>query len=585
MKRDGGRTSDEANAARDDAKRDGDDDSAKRASDDTNVSCWMSKSERLLEQGREGASATDNDRRSIFTSVTGPTPDFEENVRQLKGKLTPAEKDAYEKHHELVWKSVNEWERMQINFGNRYVSCSNCNFLHHSDIDTRDKHATSRCWACRGAPQQREDENDFDPLRPPCALQNVHISTSHARHLLDESGLDPAMRRRLDTLLNNLDKSKRELREYDFQLRWFLSLPALSMVEEQLLALIQPCMVIVHTKGGKRRLQGNIMANTQDGGKLVKEIPRGGTRIIRVRRVNKKRPDMPRVFHVKRARLLAWYKFLVYCHPDYKDLTWNEQNAALAPEDDGEHDTQRELLVDENDNALATSGDADVDRAAMLTWLGRSCVRNTTPVIEALDAACANIAELAAFDVTKVSDEAWPSKILRTKLGSELDSLRKQLATSGRANDASSRRHKRDVANGAEQSDDDDDGDDDDDAGDDDDGGDGEVELNASGTEPSKQLPAGVDRREREDPSKHSAPMVLDWPERGEDVNEFTQVRYFSQARLVGLANLAPLTRTTPRRADVPVSSPVRHGRLPDAQRPRSQAQRLCHAAVLSSFW
>ena len=45
---------------------------------------------------------------------------------------TPLENEAYRKHHEEVWKRANEWERMQLNYGEGYVLCDRCPCIHRS---------------------------------------------------------------------------------------------------------------------------------------------------------------------------------------------------------------------------------------------------------------------------------------------------------------------------------------------------------------------------------------------------------------------------------------------------------------------
>lgn len=115
------------------------------------------------------------------------------------------------------------------------------------------------------------------------------------------------------------------------------NLPKLSQTEEMLIALACPLMTCYRLKGGMIGYKGNCINLPQDLQNLARVLPRSiaSLPIIIVCRQDQDSPTSFQDFHVNRANVLQWLRYLIANCPPYMELNIqiSEENLEALPVD------------------------------------------------------------------------------------------------------------------------------------------------------------------------------------------------------------------------------------------------------------
>jgi len=151
-------------------------------------------------------------------------------------------------------------------------------------------------------------------------------------------------------------------------------LPELSSMEEQLIALAQPVVRVVHLRGGQLGYQGSCVAVTQDVASFALRLPRAvqhcGTIFVVKKFESVSGSDVTKKFRIRRTVVTDWLLWLKANNPFYRCVEIDEESLQQLPEDSGVRLDHLECVTVEDDSDFQ-AGEGFKEMVVAGNWAGR----------------------------------------------------------------------------------------------------------------------------------------------------------------------------------------------------------------------
>ena len=135
------------------------------------------------------------------------------------------------------------------------------------------------------------------------------------------------------------------------------SLSPLSAIEEQLIALAQPVVKIVHLRGGQLGYSGSCVAVTQDITRLESKLPRAvsecGTVVVIKEFMDSAGSDVIKKFRIRRQVVSDWLRWLKANNPFYASIEIVQEALDNLPVDSGSSLDHLKCIAVEDDSTDA----------------------------------------------------------------------------------------------------------------------------------------------------------------------------------------------------------------------------------------